>query len=204
MATRTESTRRPIEILSREEVDKLMKACSRRAPSGLRDRALIAVLYGAGLRVGEALDLRLKDLNFDNSSIAVRHGKGDRQRVVGIDAGNLAILQSWLDCRERLEISSSAPVFCAITKGIVGKPLDQAQIRMMLARRRKRADIEKRVHAHGFRHSHAADLAASGLPINIIQSQLGHSNAATTSRYIDHLNPRQVIEAVRNRHQEAP
>ena len=202
MAKRLESTRLPIEILSREEVDKLMKACSRRAPSGVRDRALIAVLYGAGLRVGEALDLQLKDLTLEDGAIIVQHGKGDRRRVVGIDDGNLALLEAWLERRKRLGVPWKAPVFCAISKGRAGKPLEQAQVRAMLSRRRKRAGIQKRVHPYGFRHSHAADLAATGLPINVIQRQLGHANASTTSRYIDHLNPQQVIDAVRNRHQK--
>ena len=68
-------------------------------------------------------------------------------------------------------------LFCHVTKGRVGRP----------RRRSARAGIEKRVHAHGFRHSHAANMATHGIALNVIQKQLGHANVATTSRYIDHV-----------------
>jgi integrase len=63
----------------------------------------------------------------------------------------------------------------------------------------KKAKITKRVHPHAFRHSHASQLAAEGVPINVISMQLGHSGSAITSRYIDHINPTEVIEVARNR-----
>ena len=67
----------------------------------------------------------------------------------------------------------------------------------MLRRRTLKAGIEQRVHAHGLRRSHAANMAAAGVPLNVIQRQLGHANVATTSRYIDHVQPADVIAAVR-------
>ncbi len=73
----------------------------------------------------------------------------------------------------------------------------------MLARRTKHAGLDKRVHAHGFRHSLAANMAASGAPLNVIQKQLGHSNVATTSRYIDHVAPEDVIAWVRGMGEKA-
>ena len=72
-------------------------------------------------------------------------------------------------------------------------------IRTVLPRLARRAGIETRVHAHGLRHTHAAELASEGVPLNIIQRQLGHSNVGTTSRYIDHIRPQQVIEAMHTR-----
>jgi integrase/recombinase XerD len=188
----------PIETLSRDEVDRLLKACSRRAPSGLRDRALIALLFNAGLRIGEALALDPRDLDLDHGRLRVRRGKGDKSRTVGVPEGAVAILQQWLTARAKLGPRRSAPVFCQITEGKVGDPVAQANVRQMLRRRAARAGIDKRVHPHGFRHSHAAELASKRLPINVIQRQLGHSNAATTSRYIDHVAPEDVIDAVRN------
>ncbi|MFG0314666.1 MAG: tyrosine-type recombinase/integrase, partial [Phycisphaerales bacterium] len=74
-----------------------------------------------------------------------------------------------------------------------------AYVRRMLPRMARRAAIEKRVHAHGLRHTHAAQLASEGVPINVISRQLGHSNVGTTSRYIDHISPTQVIETMRAR-----
>ena len=63
----------------------------------------------------------------------------------------------------------------------------------------RRAGIEKRVHPHGFRHTHASELAREGVPLHIIRAQLGHQDLATTARYVDHLAPWEVIDAIRNR-----
>ena len=72
-------------------------------------------------------------------------------------------------------------------------------IRALLPRIASKAGVEKRVHAYGLRHTHAAQLGSEGVPVNIIQHQLGHSNAATTSRYLDHIAPKEVIETMKRR-----
>ena len=81
----------PPEILTDDEVCRLLDACGTR-PAGLRNRALIAVLYRAGLRVNEALDLWPKDIDLQAGSIRVLHGKGDRARTVGIDPSGGAVV----------------------------------------------------------------------------------------------------------------
>src|ERR1035438_6355127 len=75
------------------------KTCSAKASTGLRNRALLTVLYRAGLRIAEALALRLKDVNVEAGTLTVLHGKGDRRRVVGLDAGAAAVLGQWLERR---------------------------------------------------------------------------------------------------------
>lgn len=198
------ATTYPIEILTREEVDRLLRACSKRAPSGIRDRALIAIMFGAGLRVAEALALEPKDLDLDSGRITVLRGKGSstaasKRRLVAIDEGMASLVDAWICCRRQLGIPSGRPVFCGISASNLGDPLNAANVRQMLARRRTKAGIEKRVHPHGFRHSHAVELAAAGLPINVISVQLGHAHSSTTSRYLDHLSPEAVVNAVRSR-----
>lgn len=84
-------------------------------------------------------------------------------------------------------------VFCTLS----GAPLKDAYVRALLPRLARKAGVEKRVHAHGLRHSHAAELAAEGLPMNLVQAQLGHSSLATTDRYLRHIAPQQLIDAVR-------
>jgi len=185
----------PAEPLTPDEVKSLIRACSKRAPTGIRNRALIVVLYRAGLRVSEALAIMPKDLDAANSTIRVLHGKGDKARVVGLDAGAWAILQLWLDRRAALGINGRQPVFCTLK----GKPVSSAYVRMLLPRLGRRAGIEKRVHAHGLRHTHAFELATEATPIHVIQAQLGHSSVATTDRYIRHLNPAVVVEAMKAR-----
>ena len=77
--------------------------------------------------------------------------------------------------------------------------MTDAYVRVMFKRLGARAGIEKRVHAHGLRHTHAAQLRAEGVDIAIISRQLGHASITTTARYLDHLAPRAVIETMRNR-----
>ncbi len=185
----------PPEPLTEGEVKALIRACSKRAVTGLRNQALIVVLYRAGLRISEALALTPKDLDAKASTIRVLHGKGDKSRVVGLDAGAWAILHLWLDRRAAAGINSRAPVFCTLK----GKPIKSAYVRALLPRLARKAGIDKRCHPHGLRHTHAYELANEGTPIHVIQAQLGHSNSATTSRYISHLNPTAVVEAIRSR-----
>lgn len=80
-----------------------------------------------------------------------------------------------------------------------GQPVHSAYVRALLPRLARRAGIDKRVHAHGLRHTHAAELALEGKPMNLIQAQLGHASLATTSSYLAHIAPAQLIEAMRAR-----
>ncbi len=187
--------RLPPEVLSDDEVCALMRACGRYAPTGLRNRALIALLYRAGLRINEALSLYPKDLELTDGSVRVLHGKGGRSRTVGLDPGAAAIIERRLDARSRLGLGGRHPVFCTLR----GRPMAAAYVRVMLKRLAVRASILKRVHAHGLRHTHAAQLRAEGVDIAIISRQLGHASINTTARYLDHLAPRAVIEAMRSR-----
>src|SRR4051812_46875445 len=89
----------PAEVLTPEEVLRLIAACARRGPSGLRNRALIVVLWRGGLRIAEALALYPKDVDLTAGTITVLHGKGNKRRTVGIDPAALAIIERWLECR---------------------------------------------------------------------------------------------------------
>ena len=185
----------PPEPLTESEVKALIRACSQRAVTGVRNRALIVVLYRAGLRISEALALTPKDLDPLASTIRVLHGKGDKCRVAGLDAGAWAIVELWLNRRTASGINSRAPVFCTLQ----GKSMKTAYVRKLLPRLARKAGIEKRVHAHGLRHTFAYELAGEGTPLHLIQSQLGHSSLATTDRYVRHLNPAAVVEAMKSR-----
>ncbi len=77
--------------------------------------------------------------------------------------------------------------------------MGDAYVRVLLPRLGRKAGIDKRVHAHGLRHTHAAQLRVEGVDIGIISKQLGHRSIATTARYLDHIAPQQVIETIRQR-----
>ena len=162
----------PIEILTPDEVRQLIRACSAKAPTGIRNRALISLLYRSGLRIGEALALFPKDVDVKEGTVTVLHGKGDRRRTTGIDPGALAMVEEWLKARERLGISRRRRIFCTLA----GQPLDDSYIRHLLPRLAAKAAVDKRVHAHGLRHTHASELAKEGLPMNLLQAQLGHAS----------------------------
>lgn len=195
MRTTNKGRKLPAEPLSEAEARALINACSPRASTGIRNRALLAVLYRAGLRISEALALYPKDLDAEGSLLRVLHGKGDRARVAALDAGAWAVLQLWMERRKQLGINGRSPVFCTLK----GESIETAYVRALLPRLARKAGIEKRVHAHGLRHTHAYQLLSEGRPLNIISAQLGHSALATTERYLRHLNPTAVVEALKGR-----
>lgn len=185
----------PAEPLTADEVRALIKACSNRAPTGVRNRALIVVLYRGGLRLNEALQLCPKDLDRKRNTIRVLHGKGDKSRLVGLDDGAWSVLDRWLDRRAALGINGRRRLFCTLN----GDPIQTAYVRALLPRLARKAGIDKRVHPHGLRHTHAFELANEGHPIHVIQAQLGHSSLAVTDRYIRHLSPQDVVATMRRR-----
>jgi len=182
------------EVLTDDEVRRLMAACSAR-PTGVRNRALLVVLYRAGLRINEALSLYPKDVDAVVGAIRILNAKGSRSRTVGMDPEGFAILQRWLDVRGARKITDRAPIFCDLN----GEPLRTAYFRVLMPRLAAKAGIAKRVHAHGFRHTHAAQLREEGVDIGIISKQLGHRSIATTARYLDHIAPVAVVQAMRGR-----
>ncbi len=156
---------------SREEILALVDGCNC-GPSGLRDRALIVLLWRTGLRISEALGLRLHDVNFDKGTIRVRGTKTrTSDRTVGIDAMTAAHVRDWLDVRQSIGIPPTGFIFCCISRHERGNPVKPAQTRQKLHRLAEKAGISKRVHPHGWRHTLACDLV----------------------RYIDHLNPTAVL-----------
>ena len=185
----------PPEVLTADEVKALIRASSNRAPTGIRNRALITVMYRAGLRLSEALALRPKDIDAEAGSVTVLHGKGDKRRVVGLDPGSMAILLRWVDKRHQFKLTGRSPLFCTLQ----GRPLHPSYVRTLLHRLGTRAGIEKRVHPHGLRHTMAFELMWEGVPAPIIQQQLGHTSLATTQRYLDHIAPKELVETMQRR-----
>ncbi len=189
------SRRRPPEVLAEAEAIALIKACSTRAPTGVRNRALIAVLWRCGLRISEALALELRDVDLEAGTVRVRHGKGDKSRTVGIDEQTAALLARWLDRRRQLSPGARSPIFCTLQGGRI----DSSYVRRLLPRLARKAGIDRRVHAHGLRHTYAAELAREGTPINIIRDDLGHTSLAVTDRYLRDVAPQAVIDTIRAR-----
>jgi len=189
----------PGEVLEAREVVALIRACGR-GPSGTRNAALLAAMYGAGLRVSEALDLRVSDLDLANGTVRVKHGKGDRARTVAIDASAQAYVERWIAVRERLGLNGRQPLFCTISRGDnFGGGVDSSYVRRLLPRLAERAGLERRVHPHALRHSLATALAHEGKPLPAISAQLGHSSTAVTDRYLAKIAPADLVLQIRDR-----
>lgn len=189
----------PVEIPSRDEVNAILRLCSRKSPTGIRNRALITTMYRAGLRVQEALDLLPKDIDFERGVINVRSGKGGKQRIVGVDEGALAVIDSWMQHRKKLGLNGRQPLFCNITTGKLGQPMGQQYVRDVLKRLGERAGIEKRMHCHALRHALASEMVAEGIDLATVQAQLGHGSLAVTQRYIAKIAPHRLAAAMRAR-----
>ena len=172
-----------------------MRRCSRRAPTGVRNRALIAVLWRCGLRIGEALALAVKDFDPDSGTLVVQRGKGGKRRVVGVDAGTVAIVGRWLEVRQNRGIPGGGALFCTLA----GRPMGQSYIRHLLPRLARKAGIERRVHAHGLRHAFAVDMVRAGAPLYVVRDALGHASIATTQVYLSRVGAHEAVEAMRSR-----
>ena len=185
--------KREIDILTTDECHALLSACSSKAPTGIRNQAMIVVLWRTCLRIKEALDLLPKDISGD--SIRVHSGKGDRARTVGLDPESSAVVERWVTKRREMGFKASQRLFCTLKGG----PLDTSYCRHLFKRLAKKAGLDKRVHPHGLRHSGAVHLLDEGHNVVVISQQLGHSNLATTNTYLNHLKPADVISAMQSR-----
>ncbi len=158
--------RYPPEVLTVDEVQRLLDAVSVSGATGARTRALIVLLWRGGLRIAEALALYPKDVDLDLGMVTVLHGKGDKRRLSAIDDTAVSYLQEWEKVRATLEIPPGAPLFCTAGHGGLpaGRPLRTAGFRNQLKLYARKAGITKRVHPHGLRHTHAFELASPGSP----------------------------------------
>jgi site-specific recombinase XerD len=128
--------------------------------------------------------------------VLVRNGKGGRRREVGMDAWGWEQLRPWLMARIELPVG---PMFCVIDGPTRGRPWSSAAVRSELRRLAARAGVRRRFAPHQLRHAHAVELAREGVPLNIIQRQLGHVNLGTTSIYPQGIDTEEIITAVNSR-----
>jgi site-specific recombinase XerD len=163
---------------------------------GRRLRAIIVVLWRGGLRVQEALALTEHDLDPRRGSVLVRCGKGGRRREIGMDPWGWEQLRPWLTDRVELPVG---PLFCVIDGPTRGRPWASAAVRVEFRRLATQAGVRRRFAPHQLRHAHAVELAREGVPLNIIQRQLGHANLGTTSIYLQGIDTEEIIATVHGR-----
>lgn len=194
------------EIPSIEQVNHLLDDMPSRPEAAAflsRDLAMLELLYGAGLRVSELVQLNLSDVNFGAEILLVR-GKGQRERLVPFGAKSAAALKGYLEDRlyllraQSLASEKEPALFLnlrgqRITTRSVGRIVKRCAVQMGLP-----ADL----HPHSFRHAFASHLLGEGADLRAIQEMLGHRSLSTTQRYT-HTNIRQLIEVYDRAHPKA-
>jgi integrase/recombinase XerC len=185
-------TRERRSLLTRDEVRRLLETCSSQASTGLRNRALITVMYRGGLRVAECIALTGTAIDPEKGVIRVSR---TTERLIALDGPSYRIVDAWLARRRELQIGWHAPLFCTLRGG----RLSPSYLRAMFTRLGTKAGIAKRVSAEALRRTLAAELAREGMPIGLIQAQLGHQSMTTTERYVTRIAPQDLVEMMRKR-----
>lgn len=181
------------EVLSVEEIDAILAAIDQVPDEGVRDRAVIEVLYSCGLRVSELCGLRLSDLFLTDGYIHV-HGKGNKERLVPISPRAIQELDRWFAVRgkARLKPGEEDFVFVSLSRG---KRLSRITVFYNIKKYANLAGIRKTLSPHTFRHSFATHLLQGGANLRAIQAMLGHESIATTEIYM-HVDRQHLREEI--------
>ena len=163
--------------------------------SDIRDLALLAVMYGCGLRVSETVGLNLSDINLHQFELRVL-GKGNKERIVPLPHGAVEYLQAYLD--ERVSVVEEDALFL----NRFSKRLTARSVQRMLKNRAIKSGADVSVTPHRLRHSFATHLLAGGVDLRAIQELLGHASLATTERYT-HLDVAKLTEVYDKAHPRA-
>jgi len=179
------------EVLTVDEVEKLLQAPEKDSPVGARDKAILEVLYSSGLRVSEICSLNLPDLS--DAFVRVK-GKGGKERVVPIAPVAVQAVDQYLIHFREAEEDQPA-IF--VTKN--GKRIDRVEVWKRVKFYAKKAGIVRKISPHTLRHSFATHLLENGADLRVIQEMLGHANIATTDRYT-HISQKHLRDAFESFH----
>lgn len=183
------------EVLSVEEVEAIMDSVDLRSPSGVRDRAILELLYGCGLRVSELCGLRISQVYLNEGFVRVV-GKGDKERLVPLGEPAADAFRAWLDIRpEPAEAAFQDSAFLNLR----GTPLSRVSVFKMIKKQALLAGVDKEISPHSFRHSFATHLIAGGADLRIVQEMLGHESILTTEIYT-HIDSRTWQASVLEHH----
>lgn len=168
-------------VLTIVEIDALFGAIDHSTPEGIRNRALLEVLYGCGLRVSEITNLKLSSLFLDVEFIQVS-GKGDKERIVPIGKTAIKHLTIYLNqVRPHLDIKTGMEDFVFLNKR--GSSLSRVMVFIIIKNLAKEIGLKKNISPHTFRHSFASHLVEAGADLRAVQDMLGHESITTTEIY---------------------
>ena len=180
------------EVLTVEEIDRIIEAVDMDKAEGQRNRAILETLYSCGLRVSELCNLKMSDLYFTEGFIKVE-GKGSKQRIVPISQRAIKEIRYWLIDRQAWRIKPGYEDYVFLARW--GKGISRIMIFHLIKELADKAGITKKISPHTFRHSFATHLLEGGANLRAIQAMLGHESITTTEIYthIDRDRLRQEI-----------
>ena len=166
-------------VLSVEEVDAIISSVDTQTPSGLRNRAILEVLYGCGLRVSECTGLLISHVHLDEGYVDVV-GKGNKQRVIPLGEMAADAIRNYLPARPE---PAARPFEDILFLNRSGRPLSRVYVFDTVKKQAMAAGIQKEISPHTFRHSFATHLIEGGADLRIVQEMLGHESILTTEIY---------------------
>jgi integrase/recombinase XerD len=185
------------DVLSEEEIDQVIQQIDLSKPQGERNRAILEILYGCGLRVSEAINLKISDLFFEEGFIKVT-GKGDKQRFVPIAPLTMKYINLYkTEIRNHQTIPQESIDTLFLNRR--GKALSRAMIFTVIKDLVDKTGIRKNVSPHTFRHSFATHLLENGADLRAIQQMLGHESITTTEIYT-HIDKSHLTKVMRQFH----
>jgi tyrosine recombinase XerD len=169
------------EVLTYEEIQKMIDSIDLSAPFGHRNKAMIEVMYDCGLRVSELVSLKISDIYKTEGFIKVK-GKGDKERLVPIGDGSLTIVYQYIDgARKHVDVKSKYSDTVFLNRR--GAPLSRQMVFLIVKDLAEKNDIQKEISPHTFRHSFATHLLEGGADLRAVQQMLGHCCINTTEIY---------------------
>ena len=186
------------DVLSTEEIDRMIAQIDMSKSESHRNRAIIEMLYGSGLRVSELVNLQLSNIYLQEGYMRIT-GKGTKQRLVPISPVAIEWFAHWLQDRNSLDIKPEATDIAFVNR--YGRQLTRAMIFTIIKRLAEAAGIQKNISPHTLRHSFATHLLQNGADLRIIQQLLGHESISTTEIYT-HVDIHDLREAILKYHPE--
>ncbi|MEA3428192.1 MAG: site-specific tyrosine recombinase XerD [Thermodesulfobacteriota bacterium] len=168
------------DVLFVEEVKKLINICDTKKPKGIRDAAMIELLYAAGLRVSELVNVKLQNVNMEAGFVRV-FGKGSKERVVPIGLYAKEKIDHYIKSSRPLLLKKMVSQYLFIARA--GKPMTRQGFWKQLKKYGQTAGIKKRITPHSLRHSFATHLLEGGADLRAVQIMLGHADISTTQIY---------------------
>lgn len=172
---------RGLDLISKEELERLLDAPDKKSLKGLRDRAILELLFSTGLRVSELASLN-RDIDLDKDELSIR-GKGDKVRVVFLSERAKDAIREYMDKRSDLDEALFVSLHRDPSKTNKDSRLSSRSIERIVKRASIKAGISKKVTPHVIRHSFATDLLQNGADLRSVQALLGHSHISTTQVY---------------------